>query len=274
MGSGDTPHSSNVIVLHSHFEKLKADVDRLRTELSMLVLERDELLYQECKNIEMAYMLSVGGLEYKAYEVECAILRLKRKLELIQAKKNRQEKIVLSQIEAILDSEFAEYQARLNELIDKMNAALERSRGRILSDEESRELKKMYRAIVKALHPDLHPDLGQAKIQMFNNAVKAYELGDLSGLRIIDAMVSEPDVPAERSEGLAILVKEKERLTKLLQNIKDKIAEIKSAYPYTMKALVQSPEEIDARKAELEERIKQLNEVLSAYTNSIAEMLR
>jgi hypothetical protein len=66
MGSGDTPHSSNVIVLHPHFEKLKADVDRLRTELSMLVLERDELLYQECKNIEMAYMLSVGGLESAA----------------------------------------------------------------------------------------------------------------------------------------------------------------------------------------------------------------
>jgi Mg2+ and Co2+ transporter CorA len=274
MGSGDTPDLSNVIVLHPHFEKLMADVDRLRTELSMLVLERDELLYQECKNIEMAYMLSVGGLEYKAYEVECAILRLKRKVELIRAKKNRQEKIVISKIEAILDSEFAEYQARLNELVDKMNAALERSHGRILSDEESRELKKLYRAIVKALHPDLHPDLGQAKIQLFHNAVKAYEHGDLNGLRIIDAMLSRTAVPAERSEGLAILVKEKERFEKLLKNIKDQIVEIKSVYPYTMRDLVQNPEKIDARKAELEERIKQLNEVLSAYTNRIAEMLR
>ena len=83
----DTPGSCNIIILHPDFEKLKAEVEKLRTELSMLVPERDELLYQECKNIETAYMLSLGALEYKVYEIECAILRLKRKAELIQVKK-------------------------------------------------------------------------------------------------------------------------------------------------------------------------------------------
>lgn len=29
----------------------------------MLFLERDNLLYQECKNIQIAYMLAVGALE-------------------------------------------------------------------------------------------------------------------------------------------------------------------------------------------------------------------
>ncbi len=89
----------------------------------MLVLERDDLLHHECRNIEMAYMLAVGGLEYRAYETECAILRLKRKLELIRAKRNRQEKVVLSGIEEVLDADFAEYRARLNEQIERMNAA-------------------------------------------------------------------------------------------------------------------------------------------------------
>ena len=55
---------ANIIKLHSNFDKLSAEVDTLRTELSMLVLERDTLLHQECRNIEMAYMLSVGALEY------------------------------------------------------------------------------------------------------------------------------------------------------------------------------------------------------------------
>lgn len=240
----------------------------------MLVLERDDLLYQECRNIEMAYMLSIGVLEYKAYEIECAVLRLKRKAELIQAKKNRQEKIVLSKIEDMLDFEFAEYQEKLNEQIDRMNAALERSHGKMLTKEESRELKKLYRAIVKALHPDLHPDLSDAQIQLFHNAVKSYEYGDLNGLRTIDAMVSQPVLTADKSDGLAILIKEKERLTKLLQNIKDRIAELMSTYPYTMKALLQNPEEVEERKAGLEEYIKQLNEALSAYTARIDEMLR
>lgn len=81
-----------------------------------------------CKNIETNYMLKLGGLEYKAYEAQCEALRLKRKPELIQARKNRQEKIILSMIDAILDAEFAEYQAKLNEQIEKVNDALERNK--------------------------------------------------------------------------------------------------------------------------------------------------
>jgi len=264
----------NIIVIHPDFEKLKAEVEKLRTELSMFVLERDNLIYQECKNIEMAYMLSVGALEYKAYEIECAILRLKRKVELIQANKNRQEKIVLSKIEAILDVEFAAYKEKLDEQVNKMNEALERSKGDMLTESESCELKKLYRAIVKALHPDLHPDLSKEKLTLFYNAVGAYERGDLEELRIISTMVADPIVPDARSEGLAFLMKEKERLTKLIQNIKNRIDEIKSEFPYTMKAIVQSPEKMEARKSELEERIKSLNEILSAYSRRIEEMLR
>ncbi len=264
----------SVVVPFPNFENLKASVEKLRTEFSMLVLERDELLYVECKNIEMAYMLAIGGLEYKAYEIECAILRLKRKAELIQAKKNRQEKVVLSKIEELLDVEFAEYQAKLNEQIDKMNAALERSHCETLSEEETRELKKLYRAIVKSLHPDIHPNLSEAKIQLFQNAVTAYENGDINGLRIISAMVNEPALPEEKPDVISQLINEKERLSKLLQIVKDRIAEIKSEHPYTMKSLVQSPEKIETRKAELEASIKQLNETLVAYTAKIEEMLR
>jgi hypothetical protein len=218
-------------------------------------------------------MLSIGALEYKAYEVECAVLRLKRKAELIQAKLNRQEKIVLPQIEAILDAELAEYQAKLNERLERMNSALKRRLGSLLTAEEGQELKKLYLAIVKALHPDLHPDLGYDKIQLFHSAVEAYKGGDLNALRIIDAMVSEPVLPDKASDGLTVLMQEKERLTKLLQSIRDSIAAIKAEYPYTMKSLVQSPAETATRKAELEKNIQELNEALASYTARIENML-
>ncbi len=145
---------SNVIVFPD-FEKLKSEVEKMRTELSMLLLERDELQFVICKNIETEYMLKLGSIEYKAYEAQCAALRLKRKIELIQAKKNRQEKVIISAIEETLDNEFAEYQKQLDEQIDKMNDALKRSKADVLSDEDNKELKKLYRKIVKALHPDI-----------------------------------------------------------------------------------------------------------------------
>lgn len=272
----DVPESfEDNIIMYPDFEKLKDDVEKLRTEFSMLVLERDELLYQECKSIEMAYMLSVGALEYKAYEIECAVLRLKRKIELIQAKKNRQEKIFLFKIEAILDEEFAEFKEKLNEQIGKMNKALERSKEKILTELEKRELKRLYRAIVKALHPDMHPGLSNEKLRLFHHALETYENGDLEGLRIIGTMVSEPILPDEKSDGtVAFLIREKDRLTKIIQSIKLRIKKIKSEYPYTMKPIVQSPEKIEERKSELKEKINSLKEVLSAYTRRIEEMLR
>ena len=162
------------IILSPEFIALKTEVEKLRTEMSLLLLEKDELLLVECKNIEMSYMLILGNLEYRAYELQCAVLRLKRKIEIVQAKKNRQEKIDISNIEKSLDEEFSEYKKKLDEQIDKMNDALDRSKCEVLSAEESNELKKLYRQVVKALHPDLNPNISKAQHNLFNNAVYAY----------------------------------------------------------------------------------------------------
>ena len=100
---------------------LEREVEKLRAEIPLLVLERDNLRHIEGPRLEAAYMMTIGVLEHKAYEAQCNFLRLKRKAELIQAKRNRQEKIVMAEIEQALDVEFAEYQQKLNEQIEKMN---------------------------------------------------------------------------------------------------------------------------------------------------------
>lgn len=262
------------IILFPEFVALKAEVEKLRTEISMLLLERDELRLVICKNIETAYMLALGSLEYKAFELNCEVLRIKRKIDLIQAKKNRQEKVVLSVIEEMLDEEFAEFQRQLDEQIDKMNKAIDHSQGRPLTDEETKEIKKLYRSIVKALHPDLHPEVTPAQIQLFQNAVQAYENGDLGNLRIISEMVADPVVPEHSESGLSCLAKDKERLTKTLELIREQIANIKSEYPYTMKELVNDAEQVAEKRTELEGMIAELEEAYDLYAARLKEMLR
>lgn len=71
--SYDTSSTGKVIVFPD-FEKLRNEVEKMRTELSMLLLERDELQLVICKNIEMEYMLKLGSIEYKAYEAQYAAL--------------------------------------------------------------------------------------------------------------------------------------------------------------------------------------------------------
>ena len=271
--NSNSPRPDNLIP-YPRFDELKAQVEKLRTELSMLVVERDELVYVECRNIEAAYMLAIGGLEYKAHEVQCAVLRLKRKIQMLQARKNRQEAIFLPEIEEALDTEFAEYKAKLDEQIEKMNAALEHSRCDVLTDEETREIKKAYRSIVKALHPDLNPGQDESRLRLFYHAVAAYENGDLEAIRIIAAMIAETPVPDETENALTLLFREKDRLIALVEGLKDKIAKIKTEYPYTMKTILQSADATAARKAELQAKIDELNAALPIYREKIDRMLR
>ncbi len=269
-----TPQSQGTFILFSDFEQLKNEVEKLRTELSMLMLERDSLVYVEAKNLEMRYMLELGAIEYRAYEAQCTVLRLKRKIELIQARKNRQEKIVLPEIDRILDQEFIEYQKALNAKIDEMNAAIERSRLPVLSQEETRELKKLYRRIVKILHPDLNPDLTEAQKELFYHAVTAYENGDLQTLQVISEMLSDPGELDCSETTMVRLAHEKERLRKLLNALQEEIAQIKSQFPFTVKELLQSPEKIAARREELNELIREYQAMISMYQAKIKEMLR
>ncbi len=264
---------SNIIVFPD-FEELKQKVERLRTELSMLLLERDELQFVICRNIETLYMLKLGSLEYKAYEAQCNFLRLKRKLELVQAKINRQEKIIVSDIEKLLDKEFAEYQEKLNEQIDKMNTAIEHSKGTPLTDEENKELKKIYRKIVKSLHPDMNPNITESQRTLFENAVEAYKSGNLSMLKIIGEMVTEPSIPDRTADAMTMLKDNAKSLEKMTVSIQEDISKIKSSYPYTMKDLIEDEEKIAVRKGEIENILTQYNDGIALYQARIDELMR
>ena len=263
--------SGEIIVLPEH-EELKREVEKLRAEVPMLILERDNLRLIECRNLETAYMLSIGALEHKVFEMQCTVLRLKRKLEMIQAKRNRQEKIILQEIEETLDIEFAAYQQKINEQIQKMNEAIEHSNGKLLTKEETKEIKKMYSAIVKAMHPDLHPNQTQEERELFINAIKAYKNGDIETIRLIFTMRGEFPLPESHEDATKALYREKERLEKILQSIRDEIAAIKSKFPYTMREFLNDEKQIAAKKEELENIVRQYQEAAELYNARIKEL--
>ena len=264
--------ANNIIIL-PELEELKAEVERLRTELSMLMLERDELKFVICKNIEAEYMLKLGGLEYKAYEAQCNVLRLKRQLELMQASLNRQEPVIMTVIENLLNTEFAEYQEKLDEQVGKMNEAIERSNADVLSEEETKELKKLYRKIVKALHPDMNPNITDNQRQLFDNAVAAYKNADLDTLRAIEGMIGD-DLKMDQASAKARLLEEKKSLEKLLEEVREEIETIKSQYPYTMKELLADDAKVEERKRELELIISKYEEMAGVYKARIDELLK
>ena len=265
--------SANEIILNLEYENLKNELLKKRTELSMLVLQRDELKYVICKNIETEYMLELGSLEYCLYQSECIIMRLKRKVELIQMRINRQEKIDVSAIDKLLDEQFREYQQKLEEKIKKMNEAIERGNGEVLTEQQAKELKKLYRAIVKALHPDLNPNVTKQQIKLFQNAVTAYKNGDLQTLRIINEMISNNHSEDDNTDNIEKMRDELIRLDRMISSINGDIEKIKSEYPYTMKDILFDKEQLNQRKQELKDNIDQCDELVSFYKTKIQNLL-
>ncbi len=263
------------VMLSPDFEKLKAQVEKLRVELSMRVLERDTLQFVEAKNLEMAYMLEIGAAEYRVFKAQCAMLRMKRKLEMIRAKKNRREPVDEATIDAALDGEFEAYQKALDERLHAVNDALARNRCEVLTEEETKELKRLYRQAVKALHPDLHPELTPEQLRLFEHAIDAYQSGDLQALRVVCELIAGGG-PEEEESGSAMerLVKERDRLTALLKDVEARIAQIQSEYPFTEKELLAHPEQVEARKAELEKTLRQYEDRTAYYQAQIEESLR
>ncbi len=254
------------------YDALKAELQVLRDELSAAILEQDDLLLQRCKNIEAAYLVRFGGLEYAAYEAECRCLRQKRKLELVIMKRNRQEHIDVGAMEDLLDREFKAYQRQLDEMIQHMNQALDRSRAETLSKADAALLKSLYRKIVKALHPDLHPELSEAKEGLFFRAVAAYQGGNLELMQAIFEMVRSDELH-EEADSLHSYMKEKELLTEKLEKVRARTAELQKTYPYTLKEFLDDEAKAAQRREELERLCHMYQAQAEDYQAQIKEYL-
>lgn len=66
----DELNAENNIIIFPDIDGITQEVKKLKIEISMLILERDELLFVECKNIETTYMILLGFLEFKIFEIE------------------------------------------------------------------------------------------------------------------------------------------------------------------------------------------------------------
>ncbi len=254
------------VILSPEYQKQLEEIERLSASLSMIILERDELKEVICKNIETEYMMKVGDLEYRCFRAMCEYLRAKRKAELIQACVNRGEIPDMAAVEAQLETEFEAYRTQMEERLRKMNDAIERSRGKYLSEEENDELKKLYRQIVRLLHPDVNPNVTSEQLRLYQKAVEAYRNGDLGTMRFIHVLVME-----NRPDELTMTPNERiANLKSAIERVRAEIGTIKSSYPYSLSSFLKDKKAVAAKRSELEESLKNYKARTKDYASRTA----
>jgi len=250
------------IIINPEYLKLIEEVKQLKENIANLCEERDELLYHICKNIETEYMSKVEILEYKLFEFQCKIWRLRRKIELYQMKINRQEIPNNKEIEEQLDSEYKEYEEKLNNMSSDLQEALNRKNFGVLSEEDSKELKRIYRKLIKKLHPDLNKDNSEKNKNLLIQVTRAYENGDLETLRNLELLTDEIIERESIETGeLEELKASKEKYENIVNTLLDEIKQIMERFPYNKKAFIKDDVLVQKRKNELENEMNLCKEV-------------
>jgi hypothetical protein len=247
------------IIRNPEYEKLVSSVHELENELAELVHERDTLFFHICPEIQAEYMLKIGKIEYAIFDYQCRLLRIRRKIELMQAFLNRGEPYSIIEIEKQLDREYQDYTNKLLEKQKEIDNARAHAgaKGRLLTEEESAELKQLYTRIVKKLHPDINPDSTEEQHAQFIDAINAYQNADLSEMRIIFLLMEKTAGTVMVSKNtMNELCARKEKLFQEKEYLLKTIEKTKQTFPYIAKELLQD-------NAKLQKKIDELATVLS-----------
>jgi hypothetical protein len=260
---------------YPEYEKHQRTIRALKQDLAALFLEQHELEFHTRKNTEAEYMFKIGSLEYKAFELNCKVLRLKRKHEMISAAVKSRELIELSNIDAQLVTEFNAQNEKLSESIGRVNAALEhRFSGNMPSEEAAAELRQLYAVLLKKLHPDLHPVQNEKIAKLFSAAIEAYKNADLPALRAISVMAEDRkelmDTPVGSMDNL---LNTEEWLQGMIGALRKTIGTIKNTYPCNQKELLDDEDRLRERIGAIINRITEYRKTCDDLEQRIAELL-
>lgn len=239
------------------------EVANLKDQLSQLIFQYDNLISHVGPEIERQYVLEFGRYEYKLYELELNIDKLRRKLQLIQIEINHENPIDLDKIEKILQEEFEEYEKQVQSQIDEIKF-LEENNPEKLSESDTKKLKKLYRMLVKKLHPDLNPNQTFFELNLFYRAVYCFEHGDLKGLESVAAVL--PENAGEETSQI-------DDLKRLIEEYEDKIMELKEKYPFNKRELLEDEDSGRKYKDMLSGLIEDRKKDIETLENKINDLI-
>lgn len=258
---------------HPEHGRLAAEHALLRDELARLLAEAHDLEHIVKPNLLALYQTKIGAWELRQLEAEFETARLRRKLELVQAALNCGAPPDLPAIEVALAFEEMAWRKRLEEAAEAIRIAECRLEC-LLSPEDDRALKKCYRALVKALHPDLNPALPEDQRLLWPRVQAAYAVGDIGELRALVLLVEQPGETAPASATIEQLLQEGETLRRQIARVLADLERIRSQPPFPLREQLADGAWVEARRLEIERRIAGLQQRCAALEAQLDVLLK
>lgn len=254
------------------FAELQERSRALRTELVKLITDRDELLATVKPNLKARYYAVIGKKQYRLFLVRNEVLRMRRKVELIRASLNRGEEPDLELIEDELDEELRQWIEELQDLSRKIEWAEYYNQLPTLSATEMRDLKKLYRELVRKLHPDFNEELPENFQYLWERVLTAYRNCDLEELQTLSLLLSEQEKilpePSTMEQLAADIEKLKEKIKKMLENL----AKMQEQFPFNFRDKLADERWVAAQQKAVEKQIEEMEQHRQTYASILAEL--
>jgi hypothetical protein len=213
--------------------------------------------------LKAEYGKRFGRLELELTRKYYRFRLLRRRIDLVRSYLNRGAEPDMEAIDAILDAEAEEY----NQVLRRKAADAERASKmtfREYSDEEAVHAKKLYQQVVRALHPDLHPGATPDDIACLQQAVEAYNSGDLATLEAIAVLVECGEKKNDEPSCIESLRKRCEQYRDTLSKLALRLKKVRSSFPFDQAELLSKPENVMKRIQDLKEECAKLDDRIAA----------
>ncbi|MBP3530103.1 MAG: hypothetical protein J6K25_02835 [Thermoguttaceae bacterium] len=264
------------LVTSVEFDALVERVRVLQNEIGELVLSRDVLLFDVRPQLESRYWSVIGVVESATLELELETLRLRRKLELLQAADNRDEEPNVNFVERKLDAELKEFSAQVEVAKTKVLEAFAFASTGALSPEDAKRLRALYLQLVKKLHPDVASAAVSDAAFKLKAAVEAYKRCDLAALEALALAVetlAKDEILSLETTAFDELLQRKAALEKSRDQLKTQIETIQDEFPFNVAELLDDSEAIAKRLEELRQKQLELKTLRDRYQERVEEIL-
>lgn len=235
---------------HSDGTNLTEPIDALVREISSVVAELHELMHVVAPGILHRYQLLLGIFELSALRAEVEYRRMRRVVEMVRAEQARGKLPDLSAIEVALGNELLAWQQQVQNAASRIEDALAWQASPRMTDEDYAELVRLYRQLVRQLHPDITRDESPERMQLWHRVQQAFRARDLEGLRDLQTIVAAGQPGPDQPDPKALCERLEQRLARLLSELE----ETKKRPPFDLLPGLDDEEWVKQRQKEAEER--------------------
>ena len=232
-----------------------------------LLIERDNLR-KDAGSIQIAYIKEFGDLINKSFAAKIDCIKLKKQIAFCQMSVNKGETIDMDVLNQYISKAMEEYNKQLDEMYSDTEMA---KNSRMSSEATVLEVKRLYRRLVKRIHPDINPktkDLPQLN-DLWQRVVSAYHANDKDELEELEVLIDK----AFKDLGDEIITIEIPNIRQKIEALEKEIEEIRSTDPYQYRYLLENDELIQEKKDELHKEIGEYNGYRRELQNIFDEML-